>query len=411
MTVMDTIMTHPALPPPHDPSASPPPPPPPPGPSIPHEARALPRRLYRDPTGPLGGVASGMAGYFGVDPVLVRLLWLVALFSGIGFFAYLVFWMIVPKARTWPPAGYPSGGEAREGGLGVSNAMISGLLIVALAAVLGSHWDGLFDLVLPVTLVGFGVYLLNQRAQAHSQSRIASPEPAVAGVSTEPGVPLAADVQAAAREEDGPVTRIVLSVLALWLGIAWALTSYGVPSLSLMTTAAVALVIVGGGLIASLWFGRARGLVPLGIVLGSVLLIASAVEGRPISFHTLIDSDKQTSRDGVGQHVFTPSSLAELEDRYEVDMGELTLDLSGLELAGSTERVHVEVGMGKATVIVPADVAVEVHSEVGMGKTQAFDLVSEGLGRELSTTQPGSTPGQLIIELEVGVGEGTVRRD
>jgi phage shock protein PspC (stress-responsive transcriptional regulator) len=408
MTVMDTIMTHPALPPPNDPSA--PPPPPPPGPSIPHEARALPRRLYRDPTGPLGGVASGMAGYFGVDPVLVRLLWIVALISGIGFFAYLVFWVIVPKARTWPPAGYPSGVEAREGGSGVSNAMISGLLIVALAAALGSHWDGLFDLVLPVTLVGFGVYLLNQRAQARGESPFASPDPAVGSASAEPGVPLAAAAQAVTREEEGPVTRIVLSVLALWLGIAWALTSYGVPTLSLMTTAAVGLVIVGGGLIASLWFGRARGLVPLGLLLGGVLLVASAVEGR-ISSHTLIDSARQGSHDGIGQHVFTPSSLAELEDHYELDIGELTLDLSGLELEGSTERVHVEVGLGKAVVIVPADVAVEVHGEVGLGKAQAFELVSDGLGRELSTTQAGSSPGQLIIELEVGIGEGTVRRD
>src|SRR5688572_21775119 len=252
MTVMETIMTHPALPPPQDSSAAPPPPPPPPAP---HDVRSLPRRLYRDPAGPIGGVASGMAGYFGVDPVLVRLLWLVALFSGIGFFAYLVFWLIVPKARTWPPPGYPSGVESRDDGVGVSNAMISGLLIVALAAVLGSHWDGLFDLVLPVTLVGFGIYLLNQRAQARSQE-LASPEPVTAGVSHAPGVIFGEGGAEVTREADGPVTRIVLSVLALWLGIAWALTSYGVPSLSVATTVAVGLVIVGGGLIASLWFGR-----------------------------------------------------------------------------------------------------------------------------------------------------------
>ncbi len=350
-----------------------------------------------------------MAGYFGVDPVLIRLLWLVALFSGIGFFAYLVLWLIVPKARTWPPPGYPSAVEWRDAGLGVSNAMISGLLIVALAAVLSSHYDGLFDLVLPVTLVGFGVYLLNQRAR--SGPAFASAEPALAGTGAEPDVVIppggARDRREEdRREEDSPVTRIVLSVLALWLGIAWALTSYGVPSLSVATTAAVGLVIVGGGLLASLWFGRARGLIPLGLLLGSVLLIASAVEGRAISYHTLIDSN-----DGIGQQVFTPSSLAELEDRYEVDIGELTLDLSGLNLEGSSERIRVEVGVGKALVIVPADVAVEVHSEIGVGRTQAFDLVSEGLGRELSTTQPGSNPGQLIIELDVGVGEGTVRRD
>src|SRR5262245_46789512 len=81
-----------------------------------HASRA-PKRLYRDPYGTIGGVASGMAGYFGVDPVLVRLLWLVALISGVGFFAYLVFWVIVPKAPVWPPPGYANslGGGSRKG--------------------------------------------------------------------------------------------------------------------------------------------------------------------------------------------------------------------------------------------------------------------------------------------------------
>jgi phage shock protein PspC (stress-responsive transcriptional regulator) len=43
-----------------------------------------PKRIYRDPSGPIGGVAGGFAGYFDIDPVIARLLWIVALFSGIG---------------------------------------------------------------------------------------------------------------------------------------------------------------------------------------------------------------------------------------------------------------------------------------------------------------------------------------
>jgi hypothetical protein len=343
-----------------------------------------------------------MAGYFGVDPVLVRLLWLVAMFSGIGFFAYIVFWLIVPKVRTWPPAGYPSGGEASDGALGVSNAMVSGLLIVALAAVLSSHWDGLADLVLPVTLVGFGVYLLNQ----HARSR--EPRSAAPGVGGEPlsrddGAPAAT----ASAPESSPVTRVVLSVLALGLGIAWALRSYGVLHLTIAAAAASALVIVGGGLIASLWFGRSRGLIPLGLVLGSVLLVSSAVEAKGGAVERMVVQ----SSGGIGQRVYTPTSLAELEDVYSLGLGELTLDLSGLDLAGSTKHVRVEVGMGEAVVIVPADASVEVKAEVGVGKAQMLGLVGEGLGRKLEKTEEGSAPGRLIIEVQIGIGEGTVRRD
>jgi len=85
-----------------------PPPPPAPAPAPGSEstaAPAAPRRLYRDPKGPLGGVASGLAAYFDIDPVIVRLLWIVALLLGPGAPAYLVCWVVVPKAKSWPPPG------------------------------------------------------------------------------------------------------------------------------------------------------------------------------------------------------------------------------------------------------------------------------------------------------------------
>ena len=52
------------------------------------------KRLYRDENHKvLGGVCSGIAAYFGIDPVIVRVLFIV---SGIGFFLYLLLWIFVP---------------------------------------------------------------------------------------------------------------------------------------------------------------------------------------------------------------------------------------------------------------------------------------------------------------------------
>jgi phage shock protein C len=46
----------------------------------------------------IGGVCAGFARYLGVDVTLVRILWLtLALFAGVGFIAYLVAWIIMPK--------------------------------------------------------------------------------------------------------------------------------------------------------------------------------------------------------------------------------------------------------------------------------------------------------------------------
>ncbi len=47
----------------------------------------------------IGGVAGGLAEYFDIDPVLVRVLFVVSLFfHGSGFIAYIILWIIVPEA-------------------------------------------------------------------------------------------------------------------------------------------------------------------------------------------------------------------------------------------------------------------------------------------------------------------------
>jgi len=60
------------------------------------------RRLYRDTDDAvIGGVASGLAQYFGIDPVIVRLIFMVSVFfNGVGILAYIIFWLIVPVATT-----------------------------------------------------------------------------------------------------------------------------------------------------------------------------------------------------------------------------------------------------------------------------------------------------------------------
>jgi len=47
----------------------------------------------------IGGVAGGIAEYFEIDPVIVRVLFVVSLFfHGAGFIAYIVLWIAVPEA-------------------------------------------------------------------------------------------------------------------------------------------------------------------------------------------------------------------------------------------------------------------------------------------------------------------------
>lgn len=57
------------------------------------------KRLYRDENNKVvAGVAAGMAHYFEVDPVLVRLIFVALAFAnGLGVLAYLILWLVVPS--------------------------------------------------------------------------------------------------------------------------------------------------------------------------------------------------------------------------------------------------------------------------------------------------------------------------
>jgi phage shock protein C len=77
--------------------------------------RAVPRRLVRPRAGrKIAGVCAGFANYFDLDPILVRLVWLVVvIFGGTGLLAYIIGWIVMPEeplALATPasaPHGYP----------------------------------------------------------------------------------------------------------------------------------------------------------------------------------------------------------------------------------------------------------------------------------------------------------------
>ncbi|HOP13412.1 MAG TPA: PspC domain-containing protein [Lentimicrobium sp.] len=87
-------------------------------------------RLYRSVHGRvIGGVAGGLADFFGMDPTIVRLIFvLLVIFGGSGVLLYLILWIILPEKNQYtsfysgaaPPNPAPAGsdtgiGETYEG--------------------------------------------------------------------------------------------------------------------------------------------------------------------------------------------------------------------------------------------------------------------------------------------------------
>lgn len=56
------------------------------------------KRIYRSTTDRvIGGVAAGLAAYIGIDPLLVRLVFVIlALANGLGALLYLALWLLLP---------------------------------------------------------------------------------------------------------------------------------------------------------------------------------------------------------------------------------------------------------------------------------------------------------------------------
>ena len=68
----------------------------------PHRYKRSARRLYRDPDRRyIGGVCSGIAAQLDINPSIIRLIFLIALFFyGVAFVIYCLLWIVIPKAKT-----------------------------------------------------------------------------------------------------------------------------------------------------------------------------------------------------------------------------------------------------------------------------------------------------------------------
>lgn len=60
------------------------------------------KKMFRDPERKvIGGVSGGVAAFLGVDIVAVRVIFILLIFGGgVGFFIYIVLWLILPEAKT-----------------------------------------------------------------------------------------------------------------------------------------------------------------------------------------------------------------------------------------------------------------------------------------------------------------------
>lgn len=56
------------------------------------------KKLYLSQTDKkIGGVCGGIGEYLDVDPTIIRIIWALLIFSGVGLLAYFIAWLVIPN--------------------------------------------------------------------------------------------------------------------------------------------------------------------------------------------------------------------------------------------------------------------------------------------------------------------------
>ena len=340
-------------------------------PTTPHAAAPgseppAPRRLYKSRTDRmLGGVCGGLAEYFGIDPVIVRVIAVALVFAGgAGLLLYLAAWLLIPEEGSEPGAG--AGRTATIVGA-VALVLAVGTLLPFWGGPFGGHWGGPFVALLFIGLAGLVVWWL-----ASGESPAGS----------------ARDILR--RAGFGVALLALCGVLAL--GGAWATAAGG------GTVVAIVVIVAGLWLVAGAFLGGARWLILPALALALPAGVVSAAD---------IDVDG-----GIGTRQYRPIAAASVHDGYRLGVGQLVVDLRDAKLPPGDRHLRLEVGVGQAVLVVPRDVCVTSTARIGAGHVAVFDRDSGGVDvawRDDRRALPGMA--RLIVDGAIGVGDLEVTYD
>jgi len=408
----------------------------------------------------VAGVAAAIARRYDIDPVLVRIGFVVAAFFGIGAALYIAGWIVLPEA----PAD-PAVPESRRRGM-----LVVGLVIATVGSVF-SLFHGRGGFVFPLLATLALLFLLHR-----SRSDRGVPGRRAEGIAqthwTGPGAPPQswpphAAAGAPGQADDGGATSVVEGVSLVkestpllddpkppsWdpLGaapFAWDLpepsaTTQVVPprrrrppvtlvtlGLALLAGAGTSVVLLLTGSLATpnipVLFGVVLAVLGAGLLVGSFLhagrgIIPFALLASALTWGALSAPIDRFNGDGFGDINVAPATVAQLQPSYRRTAGDITVDLTRLDLSapagGNTSdvRTSVQVGGGDATVLLPAQADVTFTGTAGFGDVQFDGQKVSGPQSKLSVVDDLGSDGVragrlLVIDVQTGAGDVEVRR-
>ena len=396
----------------------------------------------------LAGVAGGLGRYAGVDPLILRILFVVlTIFGGSGILLYVAGWLLIADDGEEESQaqrivrGHTDGSTVSTVVFGTV-VLILGLVFMGAVLDTGPGLGGLGALVV-VAVVVLLLLRNGQRPAAGTPGQVpygpvpppvppagpgafgqtagtaytataptvpvapgpAVPPPGVQGQGVPPAPPAyyPPPPPVPPRPPQPPRERSVLGVLTFCsvlvvtgLMLLWNTANDGsADDFRAVAVLGTALGVTAIGLLVGAVIGRARGLIVLGVLLSLATTVAAATDQRLSG--------------GVGERTWKPDTVAAAERPYRLGVGDAELDLTRLP-AGSDVDVDVRLGVGALRVYVPADAEVMVDAEVGAGNVALFDREQDGTDVDVTASaEPRGGPSGTVIRIDAEVGLGEVR--
>jgi phage shock protein PspC (stress-responsive transcriptional regulator) len=312
-----------------------------------------PRRLTRSTTDRMiGGVAGGLGRHLNVDPLALRITFVILVFAGgIGIIAYLLCLLFVPSDDPdAPPVQW-----------GLARTLGAGLLAVAALAILLPDW--VWGPAVPILIVAGAIaYLLIRMVR-------------------DDGGTHAGRVAA----------RIALGIVLVALAVGGIVAAAAGSALGGGVAIAGLVIACGVGLVGGAFRGGARW-----------LIVPALVLALPLGAVAATDLDV---RGTWGERTFRPGTVGELEAGYEMGLGSMRVDVRGVDFPPGRTDLQLEIGMGEIQVLVPEDLCVTTDADIGMGAYDVGEGEEGGIDIDLEDRRQ-IAPGvpQLHIAGDVGVG-------
>ncbi|MEA2433661.1 MAG: hypothetical protein QOG54_1118 [Actinomycetota bacterium] len=333
----------------------------------------------------IAGVASGLADYTGMDPVIFRIIFVaLAIAGGSGLLLYLLAWLVIPDETESEPVGQRLIERVKDSRwLGMVAIVIGVLIVINMFRAELGPWEWAVGLL----VIGY-LLLRDGPAEKPVRAPLAAPSETTSMATSSVSV---RERTARARRPRSALGIMTLGAALLAVGAAVLLSTADVFSLDIGQYIALAIAVLGVGLIVGAWWGRARTLILIATALVPFMLIGSMID-LPL-------------RGTVGEIHLRPRS--QLEDQnYEILAGGLNLDLTRYEFTDVPVEIDVSFVVGGTEIYIPPGVEVTLTGELDAGEADLFGRQSSGAHLDLDGTyqRDGLTDGQLIVNVDGGIG-------